>query len=55
MSRTCYYHPDNILHNFCVNTDCALPLCPKCINIHLNQSNQKHHIQSLSETNQMIQ
>jgi len=45
----CYYHPKNPLLNFCTNPSCALPLCPKCINIHLSQSTYAHEIVSLNE------
>lgn len=45
----CFYHPKNPLLNFCLNPDCALPLCPKCINIHLSQSAASHEIVALNE------
>lgn len=45
----CYYHPKNPLQNFCNNPSCALPLCPKCINIHLSQVNCTHEIITLNE------
>jgi hypothetical protein len=40
----CYYHPNQPLTNFCNNPQCALPLCPKCINVHLAQSSVQHEI-----------
>lgn len=45
----CFYHPKNPLLNFCLNPHCALPLCPKCINIHLSQSVATHEIVALNE------
>lgn len=30
----CYYHPEQLITNFCKNIDCLLPLCPECVNIH---------------------
>lgn len=51
----CYYHPHNPLLNFCINPRCSLPLCPKCINIHLSQSSTTHEIVSLNEAMASIQ
>jgi hypothetical protein len=45
----CYYHPKNPLLNFCNNPSCALPLCPKCISIHLSQSSSFHEVVSLND------
>lgn len=50
----CYYHPKNPLLNFCMNPNCALPLCPKCINVHLSQSTNSHEIVSLNEAEASI-
>ena len=30
----CYYHPDQIITNFCRSTNCLLPLCPECVKVH---------------------
>jgi hypothetical protein len=50
----CYYHPKNPLLNFCMNPSCALPLCPKCINVHLSQSTYAHELLSLNEATAAI-
>lgn len=51
----CYYHPNNPLLNFCINPNCSLPLCPKCINLHLSQSTSAHQIVSLKEAMTSVQ
>lgn len=43
-SMDCYYHSKQPLTNFCNNPLCSLPLCPKCINLHLSQSNLSHDL-----------
>lgn len=32
--KTCAFHPKELIVNFCKNSECLLPLCPTCINIH---------------------
>ena len=50
----CHYHPDTQLQNFCANPACSLPMCPKCIHIHLHDFTQQHHILPLEDSIQMI-
>jgi hypothetical protein len=45
----CYYHTKQPLTNFCSNPLCSLPLCPKCINLHLSQSNLSHDLVPIAE------
>lgn len=45
----CYYHSKQSLTNFCTNPLCSLPLCPKCINLHLSQSNLSHDLLPIAE------
>lgn len=45
----CYYHSKQPLTNFCTNPLCSLPLCPKCINLHLAQSNLSHDLLPIAE------
>lgn len=45
----CYYHPKQALTNFCSNSLCALPLCPKCISVHLAQSTLSHQMTPIGE------
>lgn len=30
----CYYHPDQLITNFCRSQGCLLPLCPECVKLH---------------------
>jgi hypothetical protein len=34
---TCAYHPKFTLTNFCTHNDCMVPLCPECVNDHINE------------------
>ena len=34
LNINCAYHPKEKITNFCKDSDCLLPLCPKCIKIH---------------------
>lgn len=45
----CFYHAKQPLTNFCSNSLCALPLCPKCINLHLSQSNLSHDLVTIDD------
>lgn len=31
----CAFHPNEFITNFCRNMNCLLPLCPKCVKIHI--------------------
>ena len=33
----CAFHANQVLTNFCLNKECWLPLCPECIQIHLEE------------------
>lgn len=33
----CAFHPNEKITNFCKNSECLLPLCPKCIKIHTEE------------------
>ena len=44
----CYYHPKQPLLNFCNHPTCSLPLCPKCINIHLTETSIPHNLVPLN-------
>lgn len=40
----CYYHPDQIITNFCRSSACLLPLCPECVRVHaLRHKSQGTH------------
>lgn len=36
----CAFHPSEMITNFCRNSSCLLPLCPKCIKIHVEEHNE---------------
>lgn len=33
----CAYHPQELLTNFCCDSNCLMPLCPNCIVEHTEQ------------------
>ena len=53
MKNNCHYHPDQILHNFCSTPKCSIPLCPKCIHLHLADQSVPHHLISFEEMLEM--
>lgn len=38
---SCIYHPYYLITNYCTDPQCNLPLCPDCIQIHLNEHRQR--------------
>ncbi|CAD8087836.1 unnamed protein product [Paramecium sonneborni] len=37
----CLYHKGNILTNFCSSSNCLLPLCPQCVEEHINKHKEE--------------
>ena len=38
----CAFHPEEPLTNFCLATECLLPLCPKCVKLHTQEHSRIH-------------
>lgn len=42
----CIFHPSNEITNFCINPSCYMPLCPVCVEEHLETHKQDPHFES---------
>lgn len=37
LTSTCQAHPGELQTNYCSNSKCLIPLCPDCIELHLEE------------------
>jgi hypothetical protein len=37
LTSVCQSHPSEVYTNYCSNSKCLMPLCPDCIEIHLEE------------------
>ena len=46
----CIFHPNQLITNFCISPDCFMPLCPQCVEEHLDL----HRLKASTTTDSFI-